>query len=345
MDSHQQRPPDPDLVERYVLGRLTERERAEVEHLLAEEVRWREAVEREQQLVAGIRRLGRDRLKGRLRLALREAPARAIPWPRVIAAAASVLIILGIVVVNQWTRMHEDTGTGIDRTLSDIPRRQTPSSPTIPPRSESPAARDKEHEPPRESEGSVPSATKGTQEQSGRARQAAAKATFAEHEAAATASPALALEGTGTWTQAHLYRPLPENGASAKQLLSMEESRRARNVLGDEDISASRIGKASSNDTALVVTVNQRLFDSLAPETQAHFQGSAPGQMLALVEQQRDTLRVTLYPSAPFDPAELERATVEVADDDSLLITVARQQIGLRLPPGRKVQASPPSRP
>jgi len=344
MDSPLQRPPDPAVVERYVLGQLPKPERTDVERLLEEDPRWREAVEREQRLAAGVRRLGRDHLRERLRQRLREAPAPAIPWPRLIAAAASVIIIVGILVVNQWFQLGRESVTGIDQSVSDLTVETPLESLPEMPKDESLADRAKAPSPAEESEGSVAPDFKRADQRPTHPRQLAATPATAQQEEKAEVSAEFASEGDDTWTQAQLYRPMPEELAGAGERQSRAEARRANKFLEDEDTSAGRVSKSSSEGDASVIVVDQRTFASLAPGTQARVQGQAPDQIPALVEHRRDTLRVILYPPALFDSEELDRATVEVPSEDSLLITIARQQIGLRLPSGTRLQPYEPAR-
>ena len=66
-ESDRHRPVDTELIERYVLDRVSEEERIQVESLILEDAQWAEALRREQLLAAGARRLGRERLRARLR--------------------------------------------------------------------------------------------------------------------------------------------------------------------------------------------------------------------------------------------------------------------------------------
>jgi len=344
MDSPLQRPPDPAVVERFVLGQLPEPERIEVERLLEEDSRWREAVEREQRLAAGVRRLGRDRLRERLKRRLLESAARAIPWPRVLAAAASVIIIVGILVVNQWMRLSRESVNGIEDSVSDL----TVETPQEPPlevsKDPSLAARAKGPSPAEVDEGSIASDLKRADHPPPRPPRLAGTTETAELEEKLEASAKFASKADGAWTQAQLYRPVPTELAGAAERRSREEAQRADNLLEDEDTESARMSKSAGEVDPSVIVVDQRTFASLTPGTQARVQSEVPDRIPALVEHRRDTLHVILYPTALFDSDELGRATVEAPTEDSLLITIARQQIGLRLPSGSRLQQHGPAR-
>ena len=102
MENTYHRPPDPDLLERFVLGRLDPAKRAEVENLVRTSTEWREALHREQILAAGVRRLGRAGIRQRISERVHIPPPYALPWPRIAVAAAVVCIIVGVGIVNQW---------------------------------------------------------------------------------------------------------------------------------------------------------------------------------------------------------------------------------------------------
>ena len=102
MEESHQRPPDPDLLERYVLGRLGPDERTRVEELLQKSSAWRDALKREQILAAGIRRLGRATIKQRLSERLRTSVHYATPWPRIALAAAVMVVVVGVGFLNRW---------------------------------------------------------------------------------------------------------------------------------------------------------------------------------------------------------------------------------------------------
>jgi hypothetical protein len=91
-----------ELLEQYVLGRLSPAERTEFEARLATDPALREALRQERDIVQGVRLAGRDDLKRRLAAAARTAPRRGVQWSRIAALAAMVLVVTGIALWQRW---------------------------------------------------------------------------------------------------------------------------------------------------------------------------------------------------------------------------------------------------
>lgn len=89
-------------LERYVLGRLSPDDRAAFEARLAADPDLRESLARERSIREGVRRVGREELKRRLAEATRTAPRPGVPWGRVAALAAMILIVTGIALWQRW---------------------------------------------------------------------------------------------------------------------------------------------------------------------------------------------------------------------------------------------------
>ena len=75
-----------DKLERFVLDRLDSAERSELENHLRTCETCQEAVRAEQQIVAGVRRLGRDELKLRLKQHIESGATKRIPWRQIARA-------------------------------------------------------------------------------------------------------------------------------------------------------------------------------------------------------------------------------------------------------------------
>jgi hypothetical protein len=91
--------------------------------------------------------------------------------------------------------------------------------------------------------------------------------------------------------------------------------------------------KRAAAPTAPVVLIDQRPFSSLPPAQQMLQLQSVRGEVQTLLEERGDTLRVLLYLERPLDPQALHSATAQQVGDDSLIIRVQGQTIGLRVPP------------
>jgi len=326
MDTPQRRPPDQEVLERYVLGQLTDRERQDLERVLAADPAWRQALDRELKIAAGARRLGRDRLKRRLRGTLDEPTLRTNPWPRILAAAASVVIIVGVLVISRWFGPGLDKGKGLDQPASDIAleQRQKPA----------PAEQEK-------------SATQGSNELSVREEPAVAARRVPERKETpkATASSAqnedlghpvaagLPAE-QGTWTQAQLYLLPGEQEAGVEKLRADTETLREQLHPEDLDVSRGHAQERQKAERQVPVNIAQGRISSLASGARAQFASAPPDQIPALVQESDTAIRVVLYPPVPFDAEDLRHASIIRPEEDSLLVTIGTQQIGVRMPPG-----------
>lgn len=105
MNAHTESPEDrghEEQLERYVLGRLSAEERAAFEARLAADPGLREALHRERAIREGVRQLGRADLKRRISDATRTAPLPAVPWGKIAALAAVIMIVAGIALWQRW---------------------------------------------------------------------------------------------------------------------------------------------------------------------------------------------------------------------------------------------------
>jgi len=91
-----------ELLERYVLGRMPPAERAAFESRLAADADLREALRQEREILEGARLAGRQDLKRRIAAATVMAPLPAVPWGRIAALAAVIMIVTGIALWQRW---------------------------------------------------------------------------------------------------------------------------------------------------------------------------------------------------------------------------------------------------
>jgi hypothetical protein len=324
---------DPDRVEQYVLGRLTPPEQQAFDTHLQLCAECRRTVDAEMLLAAGIRRTGRIALKKRLAASVEERPT--VPWPRIVAVAAVVIIIAGLGIIRLWINREQ--------TIPPLPTENPPS--VTEQRTGTEEAQDR-------LSGSVqssPEGPKGTKAEgtsiSSREEAKKSKEQLAaskdealsvadsrkglaknEVQAATSAAGAAAVgSAAGLWTEGMVFEAEPSPKAAERPIAA--EAKR-----GDFEIAREkRVLKAATQ--AQGILLNQKPSRSLT-QLQRSQQTAGRQTILTYAEQVGEQLRLTLYPDTLFAPEDLEQAAVKRLDDDSLLIRVGRQSIGYRLPRG-----------
>jgi hypothetical protein len=130
MDDHSKPSDDrtrEELLEQYVLGRLSPADRAAFEARLAMDPALNEALGQERAILEGVRRAGREDMKRRLAAATRWAPRPGIPWGRIAALAAMIMIVTGIAL---WQRWFFPAPQGEPTAEKSTAAGQTPGEPT-----------------------------------------------------------------------------------------------------------------------------------------------------------------------------------------------------------------------
>ena len=121
---------DEHLLAQYVLGQLDARQAAELEKHLRDCAQCRDAVAAEQHLAAGVRRAGRDALKGRLAKRL-DQKRTGTNWYRVAGVAAAFVVLLSVGIYNKWFVSNE-TRLADSGLSSDSMRQKTEATPRQP---------------------------------------------------------------------------------------------------------------------------------------------------------------------------------------------------------------------
>jgi len=349
MEKSHNRPPDPDLLERFVLGRLDPDERAEVEELVRTSGEWREALRHEQIVAAGVRRLGRAGIRQRLSNRLRVSPPRATPWPRIALAAAVMCVIVGVGIMSRWfVPSPQSDSVNLDQ-LTEAEEGAEPAQ-TAPERiaGEDFAAVEKKALPEgsRRVEGERRDKAERQYEEENRpdeetratALGASAQETDPDDGQASTtvseSPPVPAVPTTSVfWTQGQLLADVPgglgnQVGAESREGIARDRRAAAEPTDGaPAGQTIKTLGKVSQS-----IALQQMPFTALDETRQQSFDQVASRLIPTLIEQRGDSLYLTLYPTSPFSDSEMRAATALPVTSDSLLVTVGSQQIGYRLP-------------
>ena len=108
---------DAELLEQFVMQRVDAERRKELEaHLLTcDECQL--AVREQQQIILGIKRVGRDemkaRLKQRLSAGVAEPRVRRVPWLRIASIAAMFIVVFGLGLYNKWIPLGTEEPEGL----------------------------------------------------------------------------------------------------------------------------------------------------------------------------------------------------------------------------------------
>jgi hypothetical protein len=106
---------DSQLLEEFVLHRVEATRRKELEAHLLECEKCQQAVNEEQKMVLGIKRVGRDEMRSRLKERLVESQRRPeaarVSWTWVYSAAAALVILVGLGLYNRWLPLEKSHPT------------------------------------------------------------------------------------------------------------------------------------------------------------------------------------------------------------------------------------------
>lgn len=346
---------DAERLERFVLGQLPVGEGLRVEEHLRGCPECARAVRAERELAAGIRRFARLELKARLARRLRTAGPVAVPWQRIVAAAAVLLIAVGIGWFSDWFGIP---GREPATTLGEIAEQQGPSGAEPSAGStggdlhareaESKAATDEKLDALAANEaqgkgqtlGGEGEAKKETGASPARRAESGAGRTVLEDRGAglpdvtAEKSAAAPIEGRQFWTTGVVLEepPAPAAEEYLRKDAPDEELREADQARLRTQGTATRQKQATSQVTP-VVLIDQRPLSSLPPAQQMLQMQSERLQVQTLLDQRSDTLRIMLYLERLVDARSLRSATAERISEDSLVVRIEGQAIGIHLPP------------
>ena len=337
---------DSELLEQYVLGRLDPKQLPEFEKHLASCQQCASAVREEQALAAGVRRMAREELKAGLRERLETENVREVPWLRLAAAAAVIVVLVGVGVYNDWfSRFTQKYGaeeaqpqhpTSVapeelrraspqaeeeqrDRATQSGAVRQRPTSETAqgPSRERLPAAEGHEY----------------MDESSG----AGARSEADKLEAAKKSETALAMDNErALWTEGKIlsYEHGETSGAPSPAEMRRQTVTVRPELQKQADENQAREKGTQEKSVPQRFILQQRRTTEL-PAGQTRREGSVP----TLIEQTRDGLQFTLYLDRTTSARDLHRAQFETIREDSLVLILGSQRIGYRLPSGWLTQS------
>lgn len=322
---------DPDILEGYALDRLPPRERSMIDEHCRECSECRQLLEEELRLAAGVRRMARKQMQQRLTDRLSAPHGREIPWPRVIAVAATLLVVAGVSVIGLWLQQGKKEAASPPGTAApSYAAEQDQLRPALPP----PAG--KAQPLPRNAE--VPESKSGRHE--GKDLAAAAEAeggrkdetgiqnleTMEKTERAAGAAAAPRGGSSGEyWTEGIVSEGPTVTGAARSD--AMEENRPPAPEIQTRSAQKAAATSVAPNQQVMLAQQPSRFLQRRGEQMQVKGKG-----VPTLVQKVNGRLTLTLYPDSLYSPQVLQQATVLRSGEDSLLIQIGNQVIRYRLP-------------
>lgn len=345
---------DHDLLERYLLGRVTPSERMTVEENLRTDETWRIALMEERRLAAVVRRAGRDDVKARLRTRV-ATPARRVPWVRAASIAAILVTAVGIGVLlrrpsvvdlpsGQTPPIASDMDvatetapavTGDEKTATDAGTRrgaEPGAKPASPAESGSRRDRTEERLASRPAEEPVTGELEAQFGKEKSEKPAGSRVKDDRPAEAGAVTDAVGLDETdaatsGEWVLATVTPTTGEKKDSRSN--EIRPAAEAEGALRKSDRAPAVVGKGAT--VAQAATVAQMPVSAL-PGRQQTLQAAAPaGTMQALIQRRDGETLVTLYPEIPFSAEELRQAQTRMIGDDSIVVEIGRQRVGMKM--------------
>lgn len=323
---------DPELLERFVLEKLAEGERAKLDEHLRTCAVCRKAVHMERMMAAGARRLGRDETKERLARRLSVDRHTTFPW-RTLAAAAVIITLIGISITSRWFAVHEPSPlapelgqvsapTGGEDRRADAEKSEYAAPSTV--RKEGATSEGKGG--PAESKiqntpmAAAPQTETGKEDLAVADKAVRLQPAIDEKKSTATGSPT---RSPAYWTEGTVFQQSGEEETLLKDALQKPAA--AARVERDADA-------LTLQNTMPPISISQRSAADLPRTRQVLQKQTAPGQVQTLVEQRDDGFHLTLYLDSLVDETALKNSTVRQVGPDSAIVRIANQQIGYRIP-------------
>ena len=334
---------DPDLVEKYVLGKLTDEERKRLDDEIAYYKPGKEKIRREMQFAAGIRRHGRDQLKSRLRLKLRREQSQQIFRYQMIGLAAAVVVIaIGVGVYQVW---FSEIAAPKKFNNQEIVLKQTDSTNNeSKPGEESVAGESKDEgklqkrsmlKPTSQREAIVSSQGASVKKD---VATAPSKQGFAKtedqvseiEESSEPVKPKRSIPTQSIWLIGKVVmiedqKPTALSDTQHHALMS-EQSEEKRDHTSEQRSKRITIKRG---ETEGQIMLQQRSFRELPRSRQTQIGKKNVAE--TLVQQSDEGLSLTIYSDA-ISAAEIKNATIEIAGSDSIIVETGSQRIYYKLP-------------
>jgi hypothetical protein len=346
-----------DLLEQYVLGRLSEEDRQRYEHHLHRCEICQRAVRDEQRIAAGASRLGREQLKARLRTRIAAGESSHFPWQRIASIAAIVVIVTGIGVVYRWweaSRLQQEPS---------ITEFKPEARPAIGAQQQRPAESASHPIAPSPKGASSTAGSGGKSVELGNLRggrteeqryggeggvvNEAKPGNLAEHSTTqntlqGAANRAARDDVSGMvqaqnqqttqlfWLEGVVLAGRARAGPRTPEVetLRLEKEKYEK----DREIGADKKSDRPMSAATAEFSVSQEPIRTLPPSRQ-HQMVSARRTVETLVQQEGEQTRLTLYLDSLLDDRELKAARVEYVTPDSVILDIADRRIGYRMPP------------
>lgn len=325
-----------DTIEDAVRGRLSPADQAAVKAHCAACKSCRRTYDEELRIAQGTRAWARAAMKQRLAGRVAHMPQRSIPWPRVLAIAALILVVVGVGILYQWLQIGKETVP----VFTD----------NVQPQAEGLARKDRQTSAPAqveqdlsgyvatEPEADVRRTRKESAPAPGSDRSSLLKSTHIPEEPAAAPFAAVekadagdAMQAAGTSEDLILRGTTIQ--APLAQKKKVEESRVAE-TLQDKGAGEITVEHAKATNAAAARThtfiIGQRARVTLWRDQKDARAGATP----AGVERSGDTVFVTLHLDTLLTPAGLRSAFVREFPPDSFQVVLPGGPIGFRAPPG-----------
>jgi len=344
---------DEEILSRYVLGRLDGNERAVIDNHAAVCDTCREALRREMELAAGVRRLGRENLKKELRRRIAEDSSPGLRV-RALSAAAAVCIVAGLGVYYAFFRRAEILPQDAGRAPALANRTESFAQG----RADEPASRIDQKTAPEKSAETLrgagiqsgakmkQSALPGEQDRAGGAKR---ESPAADITAPAHASGDISSEPSGEfWSEGIVESPGAVSGAapapSGFAAQKKDLAPPAGNPARVDDRLMKEEQKAQADETDHLkgayrrsrgeYLIRQKPASTLPSERAGRDQSRVPTR----VDQRGNRTTMTMYLDSLVDEKDLQNAQVDAASGDSVVVTVGGKKILYRFPSGQAAE-------